>query len=153
MRRPRNGFCSSTAKAAISSSLDLVSDSRQRIAAAPVRSRIEHAHDPETWKPVFGQDHAQKRILQPMTSIASRLLLLLLLAVGGPGLAQEQNPAPAPAQNPPQDPDTLDPTPPGSLNPAPLPPLLNPNASTPAKDLFGRKPMPFPGPARSIGSY
>jgi penicillin-insensitive murein DD-endopeptidase len=88
-----------------------------------------------------------------MKSIASRLLLLLLLAVGVPAQAQEQNPAQTPAQNPPQDPDTLDPTPPGSLNPVPLAPLLNPNASTPAKDLFGRKPTPFPGPARSIGSY
>ena len=45
--------------------------------------------------------------------------------------------APAPAQ----DTDTLDPTPPGTLNPQPLPPLANPDSpSTPAKELFGRKP-------------
>jgi penicillin-insensitive murein endopeptidase len=53
-----------------------------------------------------------------------------------------------------QDPNSPDPTPPGSLNPAPLPPLLNPDSPTiPAKELFARKPTPFPGPARSIGGY
>jgi penicillin-insensitive murein endopeptidase len=47
-----------------------------------------------------------------------------------------------------------DPTPPGSLNPEPLPPLENPDSpKTPAKELFGRKPTPFPGPPRSIGGY
>ncbi len=53
-----------------------------------------------------------------------------------------------------QDTDTLDPTPPGTLHPEPLPPLINPDApSTPAMELFARKLTPFPGPARSIGSY
>jgi len=78
-----------------------------------------------------------------------RLLCVLFVAGVGPALAQDAA-APAPAQ----DTDTLDPTPPGTLNPAPLPPLANPDApSTPAKQLFGRKPTPFPGPPRSIGSY
>ena len=76
-----------------------------------------------------------------------RLLCVLLAAAIGPALAQDAA-APAP------DTDTLDPTPPGTLNPAPLPPLANPDSpSTPAKDLFGRKPTPFPGPPRAIGSY
>ena len=53
-----------------------------------------------------------------------------------------------------QDPDTLDPTPPGSLDPEPLPPLENPNSpKTPAKQLFARELLPFPGPPRSIGGY
>jgi penicillin-insensitive murein DD-endopeptidase len=79
------------------------------------------------------------------------VILSLLVAGIAPALAQDaSSPAPAPAQ----DSDTLDPIPPGTLNPAPLPPLANPNApSTPARELFGRKPTPFPGPARSIGSY
>jgi penicillin-insensitive murein endopeptidase len=76
--------------------------------------------------------------------------LLVLLAGAGPALAQAVTPHPSPVQ----DTDTLDPTPPGTLHPAPLPPLANPNApSTPAKELFARKPQPLPGPAYSIGSY
>jgi len=91
--------------------------------------------------------------------IAIRLLFVVLLAGGGPAFAQDAAaPAPSSAQSPAQGPapdtDTLDPTPPGSLNPPPLPPLENPNSpSIPARELFGRKPTPFPGPARSIGSY
>jgi Penicillin-insensitive murein endopeptidase len=82
-----------------------------------------------------------------------RLLCVLLLAGIGPALAQDAA-APAPALVPTPDTDTLDPTPPGTLNPAPLPPLENPESpSTPAKQLFGRKPTPFPGPPHSIGSY
>lgn len=47
-----------------------------------------------------------------------------------------------------------DPTPPGTLNPQPLPPLANPKApNLPARELFGRKLTPLPGPARPIGSY
>ncbi len=43
---------------------------------------------------------------------------------------------------------------PGTLDDKPLPPLADPDApSTPAKDLFARKPIPFPGPPRSIGYY
>ncbi len=69
-----------------------------------------------------------------------RWLFVLLLVAAGPAFAQ--------------DADSPDPTPPGSLNPPPLAPLEHPNApSTPAKELFGRKPTPFPGPPRSIGSY
>jgi penicillin-insensitive murein endopeptidase len=76
-----------------------------------------------------------------------RVLLVLLLAGTVAALAQDAA-APAP------DADTLDPTPPGTLNPAPLPPLENPDSpGTPAKELFARKPTPFPGPARSIGFY
>jgi penicillin-insensitive murein DD-endopeptidase len=73
--------------------------------------------------------------------IARRLLAVLLLAGNfGPALAQDSN--------------SPDPTPPGSLNPAPLPPLEHPDLlKTPAKELFGRKPIPFPGPPRSIGGY
>jgi penicillin-insensitive murein DD-endopeptidase len=72
---------------------------------------------------------------------------LFLSLVAGPALAQD-----ATATG--QDPNSPDPTPAGSLNPAPLPPLLHPEApSTPAKELFARKPAPFPGPARSIGGY
>ena len=42
----------------------------------------------------------------------------------------------------------------GTLNPEPLPPLAHPNApSTPAKDLFARKPTPAPLAARAIGTY
>ena len=79
---------------------------------------------------------------------ASLCLLCVLFVAGiGPALAQD---AVAPAQ----DTDTLGPTPLGSLNPVPLPPLANPDApSIPAKELFARKPTPFPGPPRSIGSY
>jgi penicillin-insensitive murein endopeptidase len=75
----------------------------------------------------------------------ARIFALVLLAAAGPAAAQT---------NPVQDTDTLDPTPPGTLNPQPLPPLANPDApSTPAKELFARKPAPFPGPPRSIGEY
>jgi penicillin-insensitive murein endopeptidase len=82
---------------------------------------------------------------------AARPLVALLIFCAGPALAQD---AAAPAPVPTPDTDTLDPTPPGSLNPKPLPPLEHPDApSTPAKDLFGRKPTPFPGPPRSIGGY
>jgi penicillin-insensitive murein endopeptidase len=71
---------------------------------------------------------------------ASSLACLLLVAALAPALAQE-------AKSP-------DPTPPGTLNPQPLPPLANPNSpSNPAKELFARKTVPLPGPARSIGSY
>jgi penicillin-insensitive murein endopeptidase len=42
----------------------------------------------------------------------------------------------------------------GTLNPKPLPPLANPNdPALPAKQLFGRKPMPAPLEARAIGFY
>lgn len=42
----------------------------------------------------------------------------------------------------------------GTLNPKPLPPLANPDdPSVPAKELFGRKTVPAPLKARSIGSY
>jgi penicillin-insensitive murein endopeptidase len=42
----------------------------------------------------------------------------------------------------------------GTLNPKPLPPLANPeDPTTPAKDLFVRKPTPVPMQARSIGFY
>ena len=79
-----------------------------------------------------------------------RLSLVLLILCVGPVLAQTQSPALGPVP----DPDTLDPTPPGSLNPEPLAPLVNPDSpSIPAKELFARKPTPFPGPPRSIGSY
>jgi penicillin-insensitive murein DD-endopeptidase len=70
---------------------------------------------------------------------AARLFAVLLFAAG-PAVAQDK--------------PAIDPTPPGTLNPEPLPPLANPDApSTPAKELFARKPTPFPGPARSIGGY
>jgi penicillin-insensitive murein DD-endopeptidase len=71
---------------------------------------------------------------------AARLLAVLILAAPVSAIAQEKY--------------LIDPTPPGSLNPEPLPPLQNPDApSTPAKELFARKPTPFPGPPRSIGGY
>jgi penicillin-insensitive murein DD-endopeptidase len=83
----------------------------------------------------------------------ARFLAVLFFVCAGPALAQDAA-TPAPALVPVPDTDTLDPTPPGSLNPPPLAPLLNPNSpSTPAKELFARKPTPFPGPARSIGGY
>jgi penicillin-insensitive murein DD-endopeptidase len=85
-----------------------------------------------------------------------RLICVLFLVGLWPtiGLGPAIGPGPALAQSPPQDPDTLDPTPPGSLNPEPLPPLANPNApKLPARELFARKPTPFPGPPRSIGEY
>ena len=71
---------------------------------------------------------------------AARLIAVLILAAAGSAIAQEKH--------------FIDPTPPGSLNPEPLPPLQNPDApSTPAKELFARRPTPFPGPPRSIGGY
>src|SRR5579863_1428382 len=80
-------------------------------------------------------------------------VLLLLAAALHPAFAQDTA-APSLAPMSAQDPDTLDPTPPGTLNPQPLPPLANPDSpSTPAKELFGRKLTPLPGPARPIGSY
>jgi penicillin-insensitive murein DD-endopeptidase len=80
-------------------------------------------------------------------------VLLLLAAALYPAFAQDTA-APSLAPMSAQDPDTLDPTPPGTLNPQPLPPLANPDSpSTPAKELFGRKLTPLPGPARPIGSY
>jgi penicillin-insensitive murein endopeptidase len=43
---------------------------------------------------------------------------------------------------------------PGTLDAKPLPPLAHPSDPTvPAKELFGRKPLPAPLSARSIGSY
>ncbi|MGZ5854542.1 MAG: penicillin-insensitive murein endopeptidase, partial [Xanthobacteraceae bacterium] len=42
----------------------------------------------------------------------------------------------------------------GTLEPKELPAIANPHdPKVAAKDLFGRKPIPFPGPARSIGFY
>src|SRR5215510_11469935 len=68
------------------------------------------------------------------------LLAVLFLAAASSAVAQEKH--------------LIDPMLPGSLNPRPLPPLKNPDApSTPAKELFARKLMPFPGPPRSIGGY
>jgi penicillin-insensitive murein DD-endopeptidase len=67
-----------------------------------------------------------------------RLLAVFIFAAAIPAMAQEKH--------------LIDPTPPGSLNPEAPPPLQKPDApSTPAKELFGRKPTPFPGPPRSIG--
>jgi penicillin-insensitive murein endopeptidase len=70
---------------------------------------------------------------------AARLLAAFLLTAAGSAVAQEKH--------------QIDPTPPGSLNPEPLPPLEHPDASTPAKEFFARKPAPFPGPPHSIGGY
>jgi penicillin-insensitive murein DD-endopeptidase len=71
---------------------------------------------------------------------AAYLFAALFLAAAGSAVAQDK--------------PAIDPTPPGTLNPEPLPPLANPDApSTPAKELFARKPAPFPGQARSIGGY
>lgn len=41
----------------------------------------------------------------------------------------------------------------GTLNPKPLAPIEHPDANTPAKELFGRKPTPVAMAARSIGYY
>ena len=42
----------------------------------------------------------------------------------------------------------------GTLDPQPLPPLAKPDdPAAPAKELFGRKPMPAPLQARVIGFY
>ena len=42
----------------------------------------------------------------------------------------------------------------GTLNPQPLPPLANADdPATPAKELFGRKTVPAPSEARTIGFY
>jgi len=61
-----------------------------------------------------------------------RLLFALLLAGAVPAFAQDA----------------------GTLDAKALPPLEHPDApTTPAKELFGRKPTPFPGPPRSIGYY
>jgi penicillin-insensitive murein endopeptidase len=61
-----------------------------------------------------------------------RLLFVLLLAGTGPALAQDR----------------------GTVDDKPLAPLEHPDApGTPARELFARKPTPFPGPARSIGFY
>ena len=85
-----------------------------------------------------------------MPASLCRIAVLLLVAIA-PASAQDAA-APAPASASPAD--AIDPTPPGTLNPAPLPPLANPNSpSTPAKELFGRKLTPFPGPPRPIGAY
>ena len=63
------------------------------------------------------------------------LLAVLFPAAASSAVAQEKH--------------LIDPMLPGSLNPRPLPPLKNPDAlSTPAKELFARKSMPFPGPPR-----
>ena len=71
---------------------------------------------------------------------AARLLTVFVFAAASSALAQEKH--------------LIDPTPPGSLNPEPLSPLQNPDApSTPANELFARKPTPSPGPPRSIGGY
>src|SRR6516162_3981449 len=75
--------------------------------------------------------------------IAARLVAVLLFVLAGAAAAQEKQ----------QEKPPIDPTPPGSLNPEPLPPLENPNAATPAREFFARKPTPFPGPPRSIGGY
>ena len=75
--------------------------------------------------------------------IAARLVAVLLFVLAGAAAAQEKQ----------QEKPPIDPTPPGSLNPEALPPLENPNAATPAREFFARRPTPFPGPARSIGGY
>src|SRR6516225_1254365 len=75
--------------------------------------------------------------------IAARLVAVLLFVLAASAAAQEKQ----------QEKPPIDPTPPGSLNPEPLPPLEHPNAATPAKEFFARKPTPFPGPGRSIGGY
>ena len=74
---------------------------------------------------------------------AARLVAVILVALAGAAAAQQKQ----------QEKPPIDPTPPGSLSPEPLPPLEHPNATTPAKEFFARKPTPFPGPARSIGGY
>jgi penicillin-insensitive murein DD-endopeptidase len=66
------------------------------------------------------------------TTIAARLLLAALCLAAHPALAQDK----------------------GTLNPQPLPPLAHPDdPSTPAKELFGRKTVPAPMAARTIGFY
>src|SRR6202051_578731 len=63
-----------------------------------------------------------------------RLLFALFLARAAPGPALAQDA--------------------GTLDKVALPPLEHPDApTTPAKELFGHKPTPFPGPPRSIGYY
>jgi len=58
--------------------------------------------------------------------------LLILLLAGGSALAQDR----------------------GTLDDTPLPPLENPTSpKLAARELFARKPTPFPGPPRSIGFY
>src|ERR1700676_4006559 len=66
------------------------------------------------------------------------LLAVLFLAAASSAVAQEKH--------------LIDPMLPGSLNPKPPPPLKNPDApSIPAKELFARKSIPFPGPPPPIG--
>jgi penicillin-insensitive murein endopeptidase len=61
-----------------------------------------------------------------------RMFFVLVIAGTGPALAQDR----------------------GTLDAKPLPPLENPESpKVPAKELFARKPTPFPGPARSVGFY
>jgi len=67
------------------------------------------------------------------------LIFAVILSGLGSALAQEKH--------------QIDPMLPGSLNPEPLPPLQNPNASTPAKELFARKSKPVSGRPRSIGIH
>ena len=74
---------------------------------------------------------------------AARLVAVFVFALAASAAAQEKQ----------QEKPPIDPTPPGSLNAEPLPPLEHPNAATPAKEFFARKPTPFPGPGRSIGGY
>ncbi len=81
-------------------------------------------------------------------SLLARCLCILLLASVGPSLAQDIHKPAGRARS------TLDPTPAGTLTPAPLPALANPDLpTTPARELFARKPTPTPGPAHSIGGY
>ncbi len=75
-----------------------------------------------------------------MIRSATVLLAVLIFAAAAPAVAGDDN--------------SPDPTPAGSLNPTPLAPLEHPDLkTTPAKDFFGRKPVPFPGPPLSIGGY
>jgi penicillin-insensitive murein DD-endopeptidase len=67
-----------------------------------------------------------------MANLKALLHPVLLLALGATAVAQDL----------------------GTIEPKPLPPLAHPEASTtPAKELFGRKPTPVPMQARSIGFY
>ena len=103
---------------------------RERLAAAYRRRPCLPRHECDT-------DRSEEKSLM---RAAARLIAVLILAAAGSAIAQEKH--------------LIDPTPPGSLNPEPLPPLQNPDApSTPAKELFARRPTPFPGPPRSIGGY
>src|ERR1700678_4338691 len=66
-----------------------------------------------------------------MMRISFRLILVISLAGASPALAQDA----------------------GTLDKKALPPLEHPDASTPAKELFGRETKPVPLAARSIGGY